>query len=123
LVRVRVRVEGVLAEVTMPKSSSLGKKAMGLGAVVVAGRVAVWGEALVACAVTVPGLVEMLVRAMVHPAPGAKVVGQSVAVVKLAAVSWRLVAAMVPRLRRVTLGEASVERARLGAGLGLSLTR
>jgi hypothetical protein len=113
----------MLAEVTMPKSSSLGKKAMGLGAVVVAGRFAVWGEALVACAVTVPGLVEMLVRAMVHSAPGAKVVGQLVATVKLAAVSWRLVAATVPRLRRMTLGEASVEKARLAAGVGLSLAR
>jgi hypothetical protein len=48
--------------------------------------------------------------------------------VKLVAVSWRLVAAWEPRLRRVMLGAASVERARLGAAVwrlfsGLSLAR
>ena len=63
----------------------------------------------------------MLVRAMLQSAPGARVVGQSVARVKLVAVSWRLVAAWLPRLRRVRFGESSVERARLGAALvGLS---
>jgi hypothetical protein len=64
--------------------------------------------------VRVPGLVEVLVRARLHSAPGARVVGQVCATVKLVAVSWRFVAALEPRLRRVMLGEASVERARLG---------
>ncbi len=123
LVRVTVRVAAGLVEVTMPKSSSLGAKAMGLGCVVVAGRMAAWGAALSAWTARVPGLVEVLVRAMVHSAPGAKVVGQLWAMVKLVAVIWRLVAARVPRLRRVILGEASVERARLGAEVGLSLAR
>ena len=39
------------------------------------------------------GLVLVLVRAMVHSAPGGRVVGQLWARVKLVAVSWRLVAA------------------------------
>src|SRR5882757_2601491 len=119
-----VRLAAGLVEVTMPKSSSLGDMAMGLGMAVVAGRDAVWGVALSAWAVRVPGLVPVLVRARVHSAPGARVVGQLCAMVKVVAVSWRLVAARVPRLRRVMLGEASVERARLGAAaVGLSLAR
>ena len=65
----------------------------------------------------------MLVRAMLHSAPGARVVGQLVARVKLVAVSWRFVAAVLPRLRRVMLGELSVERARLGAAVGLSFAK
>src|SRR5277367_6780939 len=105
---VMVRVAGALVEVSMPKSSSLGENAMGLGCVVVDGRVAVWVVALSAWAVRVPGLVEVLVRAMVHSAAGARVVGQLWARVKLVAASWRLVAARVPRLRRVMLGLASV---------------
>ena len=66
LVTVMVRVAAGLVEVWMPKSSSLGEKTMGLGGVVVAGRVAVWVVALLAWAVRVPGLVEVLVRAMLH---------------------------------------------------------
>ena len=42
-----VRVAAGLVEVTMPKSSSLGAKAMGLGCVVVAGRMAAWGGGVV----------------------------------------------------------------------------
>src|SRR6266851_7930215 len=60
LVMVMVRVAAGLVEVTMPKSSSFGEKARGFGAMVVAGRVAVWGVALSAWAVRVPGLVEVL---------------------------------------------------------------
>ena len=46
------------------------------------------------------------------------------AVVNPLAVIWRLVAVAEPRLRRVMLGEASVERARLGAAVaGFSLER
>ncbi|WP_433985187.1 hypothetical protein RBB78_17075 [Tunturiibacter empetritectus] len=105
----------------MPKSSSLGETTIGFGEAVGAGRVTVWAVALLACAVTVPGLLPVLVRAMLHSAPGARVVGQSVARVKLVAVSWRFVAARLPRLRRVRLGESSVERARLGALVVLSL--
>ena len=74
--RVMVRVAAGLVEVTTPKSSSLGENAMGLGATVVAGRVAVWALALSACAVRVPRLVLELVRARVHSAPGARVAGQ-----------------------------------------------
>src|SRR5437899_1644967 len=108
---------GEVVEGTMPKSSCLGEKAIGLGVMVVAGRVAVWGVALSAWAVRVPRLVEVLMRARVHSAPGARVPGQLCAMVKLVAASWRLVAARVPRLRRVMLGEASVERVRLGAAV------
>ncbi len=43
---VRVRVAATLVEVWMPKSSSLGEKTTGSGVEVVAGRVAVWDEAL-----------------------------------------------------------------------------
>lgn len=68
-------------------------------------------------------MVEVLVKAMVQSAPGARVVGQLEARVKLVAVSWRFVAARVPRLRRVMFGDASVERARLGAAVGSSLAR
>jgi hypothetical protein len=121
---VMVRVTAGLVEVTIPKSSSLGVQAMGLGVAVVAGMVAVWVVALSAWAVRVPGFVLVLVSAMAHSAPGARVVVQLWARVKLVAVSWRLVAARVPRLRRVMLGESSVERARLGAAVaGLSLAR
>jgi hypothetical protein len=76
LVREMVRVAAGLVEVTMPKSSSFGEKAIGFGCAVVAGRVAVWGVALSAWAVRVPGLLEVLVRAMLHSAPGARVVEQ-----------------------------------------------
>jgi|SRR5271170_3484195 len=118
-----VRVEGAAVEVSTPKSSSWGENAIALGCVVEA-RVAVWVVALSAWAVRVPGLVEVLVRAMVHSAAGARVVGQLWVRVKLAAVSRRLVAARVPRLRRVMFGLASVESARLGAEVcGLSLAR
>ena len=41
MVRVMVRVEAGLVEVTMPKSSSLGVKAMGFGVAIVVGIVAV----------------------------------------------------------------------------------
>ncbi len=123
-VTVMVRVGAGLVEVTMPKSSSLGEKAIGFGVVVVAGRVMVWDVALSAWAVRVPGLVEVLVKAMVHSAAGARMVGQLWVRVKLVAVSWRLVAASEPRLRRVMLGVASVESVRDGAAeVGLSLVR
>src|ERR1700734_1528534 len=92
LVRVRVRVWAGLVEVTIPKSSSLGVKATGFGVEVVAGRGAVWGVALSACAVRVPELVVVPVRAMLHSPPGGRVVGQLCARVKLMAVSWRFVA-------------------------------
>jgi hypothetical protein len=66
----------------------------------------------------------VLVRAMLHSEAGASVVGQFVAMVKLVAVSWTFVAGRLPRLRRVMLGESSVERARLAAAfVGLSLAR
>jgi len=123
-VTVMVRVAAGLVEVTMPKSSSLGEKAIGFGEVVVAGRLRVCVVALAACAVTVPGLVDVLVRATVHSAPGAKAVGQLWVRVKLVAVSKRFVAAALPRLRRMRLGEASEENARLGAAVwGLIFAR
>jgi hypothetical protein len=101
---VMVRVAAGLVEVTMPKSSSFGEMAMGLAMAVVEKRGAVWGVALSAWAVRVPGLAEVLVRARLHSAPGGWVVGQL----------WA----------RVKLVEASVERARLGAAVvGLSLAR
>jgi hypothetical protein len=64
--------------------------------------------------VRVPGFVEVLMRAMVHSAAGARLVGQLWARVKLVAVSWRLVAAIPPKLRSVMLGVASVETVSLG---------
>jgi hypothetical protein len=54
------------------------------------------------------------VRRMLHSDAGGRVVGQVVAVVNPVAVICRLVAVAEPRLRRVMLGEASVERPRWG---------
>lgn len=67
---VTVRIAAGLVEVTMPKSSSLGEKARGFGVAGVAGMFAVCGVELSACAVRVPGVAEVLVRAMVHSAAG-----------------------------------------------------
>ena len=75
LVRVRVWVAGGLVEVTMPKSSSLVERAMGLGARVVAGMVRVAVSVLVDEAVRVPGPVPL--RAMVQALEGWRVVAQS----------------------------------------------
>ena len=86
---------------------------MGFAVAVVAGRAMVWVVALLACAVMVPG--PEPVRRMSQSEAGERVVVQVVAVVNPLAVIWRLVAVAEPRLRRVMLGEASVERARLGA--------
>src|SRR5437667_188012 len=88
----------------VPKSISVVERGGGVGG----GGLWAWG-------VGVRGLVEVLVRGRAHWGAGARGVGQLWATVKLVAVSWRLVAARLPRLRRVMLGEASVERARLGA--------
>jgi len=74
LVRVRVWVAGGLVEVTMPKSSSLVERAMGLGVRVVAGRVKVAVGALVDEAVRVPGPVP--VRPMVQALEGWRVDAQ-----------------------------------------------
>ena len=74
LVRVRVWVVGGLGEVTMPKSSSLVERAMGLGVRIVAGRVRVAVGALVDAAVRVPGPVP--VRAIKQALEGWRVVGQ-----------------------------------------------
>src|SRR5580704_4114766 len=64
------------------------------------------------------------VRRMSQSEAGGRVVVQVVAVVNPVVVIWRLVAVAEPRLRRVMLGEASVERARLGAEVvGFSLER
>src|SRR5580698_6515882 len=64
------------------------------------------------------------VRRMSQSEAGERVVVQVVAVVNPVAVICRLVAVAEPRLRRVMLGEASVERARLGAAVvGFSLER
>ena len=104
LVTVIVRVAAGLVAVTMPKSSSLVVQAIGFGMAVEVWRVAVWVAALSTWAVRVPGLVLVLVRAIVHSASGSKVAGQLWARVKLVAVSCRLVAARVPRLRSVRLG-------------------
>ena len=46
-----------------------------MGLMVVAGRVMVWDVALSAWAVRVPGLVEVLVRAMVHSAAAREIGG------------------------------------------------
>ena len=113
-VMVMVRRMGALEEVWMPKSSSRGEKAMGVGVVVMAGREAVWVVALSAAAVRVPG--PEPVRAMVHSAPAGRVVGQVVARVKAVAVSWRLVAAVVLRLRRMMSGEAPIGEGKGGVG-------
>ncbi len=123
-VRVRVRVWAGLVDVTMPKSSSLGMKTMGVGVFAVEASVTVWVVALVAWAVRVPGFVDVRKRAMLHSPPGRRVVGQLCVRVKLVEVSWRLVAAALPRFRSVTFGLASVESARVGAAaVGLSLAR
>ncbi len=122
LVMLMVRVAGRSVAVWMPKSSSRVEMAMGFGGVVVAGRVAVWVGALVAWTVMLPGPVP--VKAMVHSPPGASVVPQLWVGVKLVAVIWRFVATAEPKLRRVMLGESSVESARLGAAVvGSSLVR
>ena len=87
MVKVRVRVAAGLVEVTMPKSSSLGLKAMGFGVAIVVGIVTVWVVALSACAVTLPGLLEVLVTDRMHSAPAGRVVGQLWASAKLVALS------------------------------------
>jgi hypothetical protein len=81
-----VRVAAGLVEVSMPKSSSFGEKTMGFGGGgggdgdgLGGGVVGLGGEGA--------GVGAGLVRAMLHSAPGARVVGQSVARVKLVAVS------------------------------------
>ena len=75
MVRVRVWVAGGLVEVTMPKSSSLVERAMGLGVRVVAGRVKVAVGALVDEAVRVP--VPVPLRAIEQELEGWRVVAQS----------------------------------------------
>src|SRR5579871_3171747 len=106
----------------MPKSSSLGVKTMGFAVAVITGTVTVWVVALLAWAVMLPGPVP--VRRMSQSEVGGSVVEQVVEVVNPVAVIWRLVAVAEPRLRRVMLGEASVESARLGAEVvGFSLER
>ena len=77
MVRVRVWVAGGLVEVTMPKSSSLVERAMGLGVRVVVGRVRVAVVALVDETVRVPGPVP--VRAIEQEFEGWRVVAQLVA--------------------------------------------
>ena len=103
-----VRVMAALEVVWMPKSSSLGEKTIASGAAEVKGRLAVWVVALVAWTVMVPG--PLPVSAMLHSAAAGSVLGQLVERVKPVAVSWRLLAGGEPRLRRVMLGESSVER-------------
>ena len=73
---VMVRVVAGLVEVWMPKSSSLGEKTMGFGVAVVAGRVDGLGGGVVGLRGEGAGVGPVPVRAMLHSAPGARVVGQ-----------------------------------------------
>ena len=110
-VTVMVRVTVPLTELTMPKSSSFGEKAIGAGTVPAASAGSAWVcvVALVACAVMVPG--PLPVSAMLHSPPVARVVPQSVAKVNPGVEICRPDPAVVLRLRRVRLGESSVESA------------